>query len=100
MHLKLNYDFNCCKPNLKNLTVLKGLILPVAGTISTARQVASLSCLKTGKTETPHYVCSVKHATGTEVKCDCPVYRSSPNICEHAHATAEDLQVLSDYLLN
>ena len=77
----------------------EGLILPAAGAISTARQVASLSGLKTGKAEAPHYVCSVKHATGTEVKCDCPVYQSSPNICQHALATAEDLQVLSDYLL-
>ena len=63
------------------------------------RQVASLSGLKTGKAEAPHYVCSVKHATETEVKCDCPVYRNSPNICQHALAIAEDLQVLSDYLL-
>ena len=83
----------------EQLLSTEGLILPAAGAISTARQVASLSGLKTGKAEAPHYVCSVKHATGTEVKCDCPVYRSSPNICQHALATAEDLQVLSDYLL-
>ena len=77
----------------------EGLILPAAGTISIACQVASLSSLKTGKAEAPHYVCSVKHATGTEVKCDCLVHHSSPNNCQHALATAEDLQVLSDYLL-
>ena len=77
----------------------EGLILPAAGATNTGRQVASLSSLKTGKAEAPHYVCSVKHAIGTEVKCDCPVYRSSPNICQHALAAAEDLEVLSDYLL-
>lgn len=83
----------------EQLLSTEGLILPAAGAINTARQVASLSALKTGKAEAPYYVCSVKHTTGTEVKCDCPVYRSSPNICQHALATAEDLQVLSDYLL-
>ena len=77
----------------------EGLILPAAGATNTGRQVASLYALKTGKAEAPHYMCSVKHAIGTEVKCDCPVYCSSPNICQHALAAAEDLQVLSDYLL-
>ena len=77
----------------------EGLILPAASAINTARQVASLSALKTGKVEAPHYVCAVKHATGMELKCDCPVYRSSPNICQHALGAAEHLQVLSDYLL-
>lgn len=84
---------------VEQLLSTEGLILPAAGAISTAHQVASLSALKTGKAEAPHYVCSVKHTTGTEVKCDCSVYRSSPNICQHALATAEDLQVLSGYLL-
>ena len=62
-------------------------------------QVAHLSALKTGKAKTSHFIWSVKHNTGTEVKCNCLLYRSSPNICQHALTTAEDLQVLSDYLL-
>ena len=76
-----------------------GFILPAAGAASTARQVASLTGQKSGKFETPHYVCSTKHSVGVEVKCGCPVYRSSPNICQHALAAAEDLHILSDYLL-
>ena len=33
------------------------------------------------------------------MKCDCPVYRSAPNVCQHALAATEDLHNLSDYLL-
>ena len=36
---------------------------------------------------------------GVEVKCDCPVFRRTPNICQHALATAEDLNCLPQYLL-
>ena len=66
-------------------------LIPAEDTISTARQVASLSALNKGKADGPHYVCSVKHTTGAEVKCDCPMYCSSPNICQHALKTAEKL---------
>lgn len=76
-----------------------GFILPAAGAANTACQVVSLTGQKSGKFETPHYVYTHKRLVGVEVKCDCPVHRSSPNTCQHALAAAEDLHVLSDYLL-
>ena len=76
-----------------------GFILPAASAANTARQVASLTGQISGKFEAKHYVCTTKHSVGVEVKCGCPVYRSSPNICQHAVAAAEDLHILSDYLL-
>ncbi len=42
---------------------------------SSARQVATLSSFKAGKNEPPHVVTTQKRNGGTEVKCDCPVYR-------------------------
>ena len=75
-----------------------GLVLPAAGVSDSARQVASLSSYKKGNPEAPHYVTVHKRKVGTEVKCNCPVYRSSPNICQHALATAEDLCILSEYM--
>ena len=33
-----------------------------------------------------------------EVHCDCPVYSSTPKVCQHALAAAEDMGILSDYL--
>lgn len=45
-----------------------------------------------------HNVTSHPHKIGTELKCDCPVYRSTPNVCQHALASAEDLGILLDYL--
>ena len=74
------------------------LYCPAAGAANTARQVASLTGQKSRKFETPHYVYTTKHPVGMEVKCDCSVYRSS-NICQHALAAAEDLHILSGYLL-
>lgn len=41
---------------------------------------------------------SYQRKVGTEVKCDCPVYRSSPNLCQHALAAAEDMNILPDYI--
>ena len=64
----------------------------------TSRQVASLSAFKSGTSEAPHNVTSQQRKIGTEVKCDCPVYHSSPYICQHALATAEDLGILTEYL--
>lgn len=75
-----------------------GLVLPAAGATKTSRQVASLSAFKSGRSEAPHNVTSHQRKIGTEVKCDCPVYRSSPYICQHALATAEDLGILTEYL--
>ena len=33
-----------------------------------------------------------------EVHCDCPVYSSTPKVCQHALAAAEDMGILSHYL--
>ena len=82
----------------EELLSIDGLVLPSAGATNTARQVASLSAFKSGKTETPHNVTSQQRKIGTEVKCDCPVYRSSPNLCQHALAAAEHMNVLPDYI--
>jgi len=76
-----------------------GFVLPAVGAADTARQVASLTAQKSGKAKAPHHVYMQKHPVGVQVKCDCPVYSSSPNICQHALATADDLQILPDYLL-
>jgi len=35
---------------------------------------------------------------GNEVKCDCPVYRSSPHVCQHILAAANNLGILDVYL--
>ena len=67
-----------------------GFILPTAGAANTACQVASLTGQKSGKFETSHFVNTTKHPVGMEVICDCPVYQSAPNICQHALAAAED----------
>ena len=77
------------------------LLLPAAGAAgaaATARQVASLSSYNSDKTDPPHFVSMCRRKVGVEVKCDCPVFRSTPNICQHALATAEDLKCLAEYL--
>ena len=74
-------------------------IVPAAGNAS-AQQVASISGDNCGKGVTPpHFVYSKKSAAGVEVHCDCPVFRSTPNICQHSLAGAEDMGLLSDYLV-
>ena len=74
-------------------------ILPAAGNPS-ARQVASLSGVNSSSGVTPpHFVYSKKSKHGTEVNCDCPVYRSTPNVCQHSLAAAEDMGVLDEYLV-
>ena len=62
-----------------------------------SRQVASLSN-QGAKNVPPRFVSAEARKIGTEVRCDCPVYRSSPNICQHALAAAEDLGVLPKFL--
>jgi predicted nucleotide-binding protein (sugar kinase/HSP70/actin superfamily) len=74
------------------------MILPCAGATISALQVASLSSFKAGNTEPPHLVTTQKRNSGAEVKCDCPVYTSSPNICQHAIAATEDMNIFSEYL--
>ena len=72
--------------------------LPAAGAMETARQVASLSGFNSGIAATPHNVTSQIRKIGNEVKCDCPVYRSSPHVCQHALAAADDIGILDAYL--
>lgn len=75
-----------------------GLVLPAAGATKTSRQVASLTAFKSGTCDTPYNVTSHQRKVGTEIKCDCPVYRSTPHICQHAIAAAEDIGILAEYL--
>ena len=71
-------------------------VLPCAGATLSARQVASLSSFNI---DPPHFVTTQRiKKDGTEVKCDCPVYRSSPSIYQHALAAAEDMDILPEYL--
>ena len=35
----------------------------------------------------------------TEVHCDCPVYSSTPKVCQHSLAAAEDMGILKEYLI-
>ena len=47
----------------------------------------------------PHFVYAKKSGRhGTEVRCDCPVYSSTPKVCQHSLAAADDMGILSDYL--
>lgn len=75
-----------------------GFVLPAAGAMETARQVASLSGFNSGIAATLHNVTSQIRKIGNEVKCDCPVYRSSPHVCQHALAAADDIGILDAYL--
>lgn len=63
------------------------LVVPAAGNPS-ARQVASIN--RANDITPPHFVYSKKSKQGIEVNCDCPVYRSTPNVCQHSLAAAED----------
>ena len=74
-----------------------GFALPAAGNPEMSRQVASLPN-QGPKNVPPHFVLAEARKIGTEVRCNCPVYRSSPNICQHALAAAEDLGVLPKFL--
>ena len=65
-----------------------------------ARQVASVSATAScDGSIPPHFVYAKKTAGyGTEVRCDCPVYSSTPKVCQHSLAAADDIGILSDYL--
>ena len=67
-----------------------GLVLSAAGATKTSWQVASLTAFKSGTSDAPYNVTSHQRKVGTEMKCDRPVYRSSPHICQHVLAAAED----------
>ena len=73
-----------------------GFVVSAAGNTS-ARQVASMSATDTSTP--PHFVYAKKsRGCGTEVHCDCPVYSSTPKVCQHSLAAADDMGILSDYL--
>ena len=75
----------------------KNFILPAAGNTS-ARQVASASNYNSSLATPPHFVFTKKTSAGVQVHCDCHVYKSLPNVCQHSLAAAEDMQVLNEYL--
>ena len=74
-----------------------GFVLATAGNNELSRQVASLSDQK-NKFVPPHYVCAEQRKVGMEVKCDCPVYKSTPCICQHTLAAAQDMMILPQYI--
>ncbi len=64
-----------------------------------ARQVASVSNATTSNIAIPpHFVYSKRFGSVMEVHCDCPIYRSTPNICQHALAAAEDMGIINEYI--
>ena len=71
-------------------------MLPAAGATKSARQVASLTAFNSRKSEVAHNVTSHPQKIGTELKYDCPVYRNTPNVCQHAIASAKDIGILLD----
>ena len=76
-----------------------GFIVHAAGNPS-ARQVTSVSAAASCDSSVPpHFVYAKKSGgDGTEVHCDCPVYSSTPKVCQHSLAAAEDMNILNDYL--
>ena len=74
-----------------------GFVVPTAGNIKMCRQVVSLSNKEPQTLPLILYLREVRKV-GTEVKCDCPVYHSTSNICQHAFAVAEDLNLINEYL--
>ena len=88
--------FKTCGRKLNTVNT-PGFVLPAAGNPEMSRQVASLSNQGV-KNVPPHFVSAEARKIGTELRCNCPVYRSSPNICQHALAAAENLGVLPKFL--
>lgn len=109
---KLSVDWNCAhithiQPDrvakiwekAEEILNTPGLVLPAAGN-SSARQVASVGEGASSKSVVPpHFVYSKKSGQAIEVHCDCPMYRSTPNICHHALAGAEDMNCLEKYVM-
>ena len=89
-------DFKTCQ-KAEQLFNTPRFVLPAAGNPEMSFQVASLSN-QGAENVPPHFVSAEARKIATEVRCDCPVYRSSPNICQHALAAAEDLGVLPKFL--
>lgn len=76
-----------------------GFVVCAAGN-ACARQVASMSAAAScDSSKAPHFVYAKKSGHGTEEHCDCPVYSSTPKVCLHSLAAADDMGVLSEYLV-
>ena len=70
-----------------------GLVLPAA--CWCYENIPASSDFKSGTSDTPYNVTSHQRKVGTEIKCDCPMYCSTPHIiCQHALAAAEDIGIL------
>lgn len=74
-----------------------GLILPAAGN-KLARQVANTDGCSSKSIAPPHFVFSKKLGATVQVHCDCAIYKSTPNVCQHSLATAENMGILKEYL--
>ena len=76
-----------------------GFVVPAAGN-DCARQVASMSATASCDGLMPPHFVHAKKSGGhdTEVCCDCPVYSSTPKVCQHSLAATDDMGILSDYL--
>ena len=74
-----------------------GLILPAAGN-KLAQQVANTDASSSKDITPPHFVFSKKLGATVEVRCNCGIFKSTPNICQHSLAAAETMGILKDYL--
>ena len=90
----------CCRwRKAESILSAPKFILPAAGNAS-ARQVASISSDTCSKNVIPpHFVYSNKSASVVEVHCDCPMFCSTPNLCQHSLAGAEDMGLQSEHLV-
>ena len=96
-HLQLNRIADLWR-KAEEILNTPNFIVPAAGNMC-SRQVASISgaCSSKGVVQ-PHFVYSKKSGAGNEVHCYCSIYSSTPNLCLHSLAAAEDMGVINDYL--
>ena len=81
---------------VESLLSVPGHVLPAAGQADTARQAVDQQS-SAGKSP-PLHVTTKRTMTGIAFQCSCFVYRSSPNLCQHCIAAAEDMGMLEEYL--
>ena len=80
----------------EDLLSVSGNVLPAAGQAGTAQQVADQQ--SSAAKAPPLHVTTKGTMTGTAFHCSCFVYRSSPTLCQHCLAAAEDMGMLGEYL--
>ena len=83
---------------VENFSSTPGYVVHTAGN-SSARQVASMTGVVAGNNSTPPVFSKKAKSGGTEVHCDCPIYASTPKVCQHSLAAAEDMGILDEYLV-